>query len=241
MINIVVPIAAKSYFFDEKNYGFPKPFIEICGKTMLELCVCNFSSIESKQFIFIVRENDVNRFGLSDAINVLTNNNAKIIAIKGETSGMACSVMLACEFIDNDTPLLIVNMDQVFELNLNDELKKFESFDAGVLSFESIHPRFAYVKTDKNNLVLEAYEKKPISKNAIAGFFYFKKGSDFMRAAKNMIKKDVNYENKYFVAPTLNQLILENKKILNSTIPKNKYWTFYSHAKIDEYERSKNA
>ncbi|WP_426705003.1 hypothetical protein [Campylobacter jejuni] len=57
----------------------------------------------------------------------------------------------------------------------------------------------------------------------------------------SVIKKDVNYEGKYFIASTLNELILQDKKIINISIDKDRYFTFYSHAKINEYERIKNA
>ncbi|EGF1230161.1 glycosyl transferase family 2, partial [Campylobacter jejuni] len=76
---------------------------------------------------------------------------------------------------------------------------------------------------------------------AIAGFYYFNKAEFFVKSAFDMIKKDVNYEGKYFIAPILNELILQDKKIINISIDKNRYFTFYSHAKINEYERIKNA
>ncbi|TKX30602.1 glycosyltransferase family 2 protein [Campylobacter estrildidarum] len=241
MLNIVVPIAGKSYFFDDKKDGFPKPFMEICGKTMLEHFVKNYENIKDKRFIFILKEEDVRYYHLDDAINILTNNESKIIILKNETKGMACSALMAIDEIDNDDSLLIVNMDQIFDYELNKFIAIFSSYDAGVLSFENIHPRWAYVKTDDKKFVLEASEKKPISKNAIAGIYYFSKGKYFIKAVFNMIKKDVNFEGKYFIAPALNELILENRKILNITIDKNRYFTFYSHAKIAEYERIKNA
>lgn len=241
MLNIVVPIAGKSYFFDESKDGFPKPFIEICGKTMLEHFVENFSSIENKRFIFVLQERENKKFHIDDAILVLTNNASEIITLKNETGGMVCSVMMAVDFIENDEPLLVVNMDQVFELDLNEMIEKFKPYDAGVLSFESVHPRWAYVKCNSEGFVLQAYEKQPVSKNAIAGFYYFKNGKYFMNAAKIMIKKDVNYGGQYFIAPLLNELILENKSVFNISIDKNSYYTFYSPAKINEYERIKNA
>ncbi|EAH6268139.1 glycosyl transferase family 2, partial [Campylobacter jejuni] len=77
--------------------------------------------------------------------------------------------------------------------------------------------------------------------NAIAGFYYFNKADFFVKSAFDMIKKDVNYEGKYFIASTLNELILQDKKIINISIDKDRYFTFYSHAKINEYERIKNA
>ncbi|MFK0483636.1 glycosyl transferase family 2, partial [Campylobacter jejuni] len=168
-------------------------------------------------------------------------NQSKIIILKNETQGMVCSVLMAIDEINLNDSLLIVNMDQIFEYDLNEVISELSLNDAGVLSFESVHPRWAYVKCDKNNFVLEAFEKKPVSKNAIAGFYYFNKADFFVKSAFDMIKKDVNYEGKYFIASTLNELILQDKKIINISIDKNRYFTFYSHAKINEYERIKNA
>ncbi|MBW1423673.1 sugar phosphate nucleotidyltransferase, partial [Campylobacter jejuni] len=194
-----------------------------------------------KRFIFILKEEDVKRYHLDDAINVLTNNQSKIIILKNETQGMVCSVLMAIDEINLNDSLLIVNMDQIFEYDLNEVISELSLNDAGVLSFESVHPRWAYVKCDENNFVLEAFEKKPVSKNAIAGFYYFNKADFFVKSAFDMIKKDVNYEGKYFIASTLNELILQDKKIINISIDKDRYFTFYSHAKINEYERIKNA
>ncbi|EAH5676880.1 glycosyl transferase family 2 [Campylobacter upsaliensis] len=241
MINIVVPMAGSSFFFDEKKDGFIKPFVEICGKTMLELFIENYAFVENKRFIFILKEEDVRSFHLDEAISVLTHHKASILTTKNETAGMLCSALLAVELIENDDPLLVVNSDQIFKFDLNAKLAEFENYDAGVLSFESIHPRFAYVKCDERNLVLEAFEKRPMSKNAVAGFYYFKKGRFFVEAAKRTIRKDMSLNGKFFIAPLLNELILQNKKILNNKIDKNAYHTFYSKEKINEYERIKNA
>ncbi|EGN1148293.1 glycosyl transferase family 2, partial [Campylobacter jejuni] len=213
----------------------------ICGKTMLEHFVKNYENVKNKRFIFILKEEDVKRYHLDDAINVLTNNQSKIIILKNETQGMVCSVLMAIDEINLNDSLLIVNMDQIFEYDLNEVISELSLNDAGVLSFESVHPRWAYVKCDENNFVLEAFEKKPVSKNAIAGFYYFNKADFFVKSAFDMIKKDVNYEGKYFIASTLNELILQDKKIINISIDKDRYFTFYSHAKINEYERIKNA
>ncbi len=241
MINIVVPIAGSSYFFNEDKDGFPKPFIEVCGKTMLQHCIENYSGIKDKQFIFILKDSENRRFHIDSAISVLTDNSAKVIVLKNETQGMACSVMMAVDFINNDTPLLMVNMDQILRLELNPIIERLSAYDSGVLSVESIHPRWAYVRCDESGFVIQAYEKQPVSRNAIAGFYFFKKGRYFMESAKRMIKKDMNYEGKYFVSPVLNELILENKKVFNIPIDKSCYHTFYSKDKIKDYERIFNA
>lgn len=105
---------------------------------MLEHFVKNYENVKNKRFIFILKEEDVKRYHLDDAINVLTNNQSKIIILKNETQGMVCSVLMAIDEINLNDSLLIVNMDQIFE---------------------SVHPRWAYVKCDENHFVLEAFEK----------------------------------------------------------------------------------
>ncbi|MEB2791998.1 hypothetical protein [Campylobacter upsaliensis] len=82
MINIVVPMAGSSFFFDEKKDGFIKPFVEICGKTMLELFIENYAFVEDKRFIFILKEEDVRSFHLDEAISVLTHHKASILTTK---------------------------------------------------------------------------------------------------------------------------------------------------------------
>lgn len=238
MINILIPLAGKNQFFSENEYPFPKPLIEFNGKTMIEHVIDNFLSIEKeKQFIFIVNEEDCKKYHLDNVLNILTSHTCKIIKLTNDTKGAACSAMMAVEYIDNNTPLIISNADQLFNTNLQDVVSTFKNSDAGVITFESIHPRWSYVRLDKQNHVTETAEKRPISKSAIAGFYYFQKGSDFINSSSKMIKKDANINGLYYISPTLNEMVLENKTITIFQIENSKYHTFYTPQKIQEYER----
>ena len=92
-------------------------------------------------------------------------------------------------------------------------------------------------RLNEKNKVTETAEKRPISKSAIAGFYFFKRGSDFINASSKMIKKDANLNGLYFISPSLNELVLENKLIDIYKIDNEKYHTFYTPSKIKEYER----
>ncbi|WP_323596052.1 glycosyltransferase family 2 protein [Aliarcobacter butzleri] len=238
MINILIPLAGKNQFFPEAEYPFPKPLIEFNGKTMIEHIIDNFSSIQKeKQFIFIVNSEDCKKYHLDNVLNILTNHTCKIIKLENETKGAACSAMMAVEYIDNDTPLIISNADQLFDMCLDEVIKSFGNSDSGVITFESIHPRWSYVRLDSENRVTETAEKRPISKSAIAGFYYFKKGSNFIYSSAKMIKKDANVNGSYYISPVLNEMVLENKTINIFQIENFKYHTFYTPQKIKEYER----
>ena len=240
MINILIPLAGKNQFFPEAEYPFPKPLIELNDKTMIELVINNFDSVkEEKQFIFIVNSDDCKKYHLDNVLNLLTNENCQIIKINNETKGAACSAMMAIEYINNDDSLIIGNADQLFDDDMSEIIDSFKDVDGGVVSFESIHPRWSYARVDDNNYIVETAEKRPLSKHAIAGFFYFKKGKDFIDSAMNMIKKDANVNGLYYVSPTLNEMVLYNKKLIIKTIDNNKYHTFYTPQKVQEYERLK--
>ena len=238
MINILIPLAGKNQFFPESEYPFPKPLIEFNGKTMIEHIIDNFSTIEKeKQFIFIVNSDDCKKYHLDNVLNILTDHKCKIIKLDNETKGAACSAMMAVEYIANDIPLIISNADQLFDINIQDVLTNFTGIDAGVITFESIHPRWSYVRLNEKEEVTETAEKRPISKSAIAGFYYFKNGNDFISSASKMIKKDANINGLYYIAPSLNEMVLENKTIKIFKIENSKYHTFYTPLKIKEYER----
>mgnify|MGYP003705384929 CR=1 FL=1 len=51
-----------------------------------------------------------------------------------------------------------------------------------------------------------------------------------------MIKKGESLNGVFYISPTLNQMILEGKKIKMKKIANNTFHTFYTPQKISEYE-----
>jgi NDP-sugar pyrophosphorylase family protein len=238
-LNIVIPLAGKSIFFNDSEYIYPKPLIEINNKTMIQLVIENLSLIKSdKRFIFILNRQDCTKYHLDDVLSLLTDKKCDIIVLEKETKGAACSVLMAIDKINNGEPLIIANADQLFDIDLNKVLDTFDknSVDAGVICFEAVHPRWSFVRLNEKNKIIETAEKRPISKNAIAGFYYFKQGKDFVAAAMGSIRKDANVDGLYYISPTFNELVLSSKNLEIFSIPKEKYHTFYTPQKIKEYE-----
>lgn len=236
-MNILVPMAGRSQFFPDNDFPFPPQLLEISGRTMIERVVENLATVSPvSNFIFVLNNEDCRRYYLDSTLDIVTGGHCNIVRLEGETRGSACSALMAIDFINNDVPLLIANSDQIFDVQLDTLLSPLSEADAGVVTFESVHPRWSYVKCDENGLVVETAEKRPLSKNAIAGLYFFRYGRSFVEAAMQMIRKDDSVNGSYFVAPVLNQLVLQGMRIATSKIANDKYHTFYMPQKIADYE-----
>lgn len=209
---------------------------------MIQYVISYLNQIKREtRYIFVVNRADCRKFHLDNTLRLLTNGNCQIVYQDGDAKGAVCSALLASEYINNDDPLIISNGDQYIEEDLNQVLDKFErkKVDAGLICFDSVHPKWSFVRIEGADQVVETAEKNPISRNAIAGFYYFRKGSDFIHAAMSTISKDSQVNGLYFIAPTYNELVLEGKSVQMHKIDNAQYHSFYSLQKIQEFEKDR--
>jgi HAD superfamily hydrolase (TIGR01509 family) len=211
-INIIIPMAGYGSRFANAGYAFPKPLIDINGKPMIQLVVENLHI--DGQYIFIVQKEHREKYSLDLLLNNIAPN-CKIVQVGEVTEGAACTVLLAKEFIDNSTPLLIANSDQYLEWDSNEFLycSSGDNIDGCISTFHNTHPKWSYAKLDDNGFVTEVQEKKPISTMATTGIYYWSKGSDYVKYAESMIKKNIRVNNEFYVCPVYNEAILDGKKI----------------------------
>lgn len=236
MINVLLPAMGTSTFY--KDSYFPKPLYEINGKTMLELVIENYKELNPKQYVFVFSEEDCLKFHIDSSAKILSPA-SRVIKLRNQTAGALCTCLMAIEYIHDDTPLIIVNSDQIILTDYQKVVSHFEEQgdDAGVITFPSIHPRWSYARKVGDEVV-EVAEKRPLSRDAIAGFYYYKHGSDFIEAAEKAILKRSNLDGKYYISSSMNELILAGKKVGYFDIEKDQYRSFYSPAKVKEYEDS---
>jgi len=211
-INVLIPMAGAGSRFSEAGYSFPKPLIEVFGRTMIELVVKNLN-IEGR-FIFIVQRKHDEIYNLSKYLQMLKPD-CEVVHVDGLTDGAARTALLAAELIDSDTPLLIANSDQYIEWDSNEVMYQFSAkdCDGGILTFESTHPKWSFARTDQNGWVTEVAEKVPISNIATTGIYYWAKGSDFVKFASEMIRKDIRHNGEFYICPVYNEAIADGRKI----------------------------
>ena len=211
-LNILIPMAGAGSRFANAGYTFPKPLIDVNGKPMIQLVVDNLG-LEGT-YHFIVQKSHRQQYNLDNMLNLISPG-CRVIEVDGVTEGAACTSLLAKEFIDNDNPLFFANSDQFADWNPIEFMYKMQETDCdgGIVTFDSTHPKWSFASIDDNGIVMEVAEKNPISKHATVGFYYWKKGSDFVKYAEQMIEKDIRVNNEFYVCPVFNEAIKDRKKI----------------------------
>jgi HAD superfamily hydrolase (TIGR01509 family) len=220
-LNVLIPMAGAGSRFESAGYTFPKPLIDVEGKPMIQVVVENLNM--DANFIYIVQKKHREKYNLDTLLNLITNN-CKIIEVDGITEGAACTTLLAKELINNETPLVMANSDQFIDWDSNEFMYKMNetNCDGGILTFKSTHPKWSFVKIDEFGNVTEVAEKKPISDIATVGVYFWKKGSDYVKYAEQMIDKNIRVNNEFYVCPVFNEAISDRKKIKIFNI--NKMW-----------------
>jgi dTDP-glucose pyrophosphorylase len=238
-MQIMIPLAGKSPFFSSEHYFFPKSLIEVDGTPMIERVISNLAVIAAdQQFIFVLPAQDIVRFSMDRTLKLLTDGRCAIVGLQAATKGALCSALMAIDQLDMAAPLIIANGDQVIDADLSRIVDGFRSSNAqaGVVVFDSVHPRWSYVATDDAGRVLQAAEKQAISRNAVAGFYYFETAATFVRAAMRSIETNASYNGHFFIAPCLNEIILEGGLVTTARVASDAYHSFYSPEKINQYE-----
>lgn len=234
-MKILVLMAGDSKAFASDVYKFPKFLLEVDGKPLIQHLVNSFSNLKESDFIFIVKKSESHKYHIDNVIKLLLPNST-ILKVEGETKGAACSALFAVDHINSDKPLLITNGDQILDINYADFIDKSANYDASTIIFDSVHPRWSYVKLDDKNEVIEASEKRPISNNATAGTYFYKKGKYFVDSATEMIRKDVNVNGLYYICPAFNEMILKNKAISTYKIKQSQYHQITNPQELKSYE-----
>jgi len=214
-VKILIPMAGEGSRFIKEGYTFPKPLIDVNGKPMIQTVVENLDF--DCEYIFLVRKEHVEKYeGMLDTLGRITNDRFRHVVVDGLTEGAVCTALLAEKYIDNDEDLLIANSDQFIEYEPENfkAFKNLTNTDAIVFTFNAVHPKWSFVRTNARGYIVEVAEKRPISNIATCGIYWYRKGSDFVRYAKQMVEKDIRVNNEFYIAPVYNELIADGKSLL---------------------------
>ena len=176
--NIVIPMAGLGTRFEEKGYKNKKPFIDVNGKPMIQRVIENLDmEFDPKyEFILICLQEDYEKYDFSIFDDIIGHDNWEVICLPKLTEGAAQTLLASKPYIDNDTPMMSMNSDQLVEWDNEKMFKEFDKHDGGIPCFYGEGNAWSYAGLDKDGFVTEVVEKKQVSDYATAGYYYWSKG-----------------------------------------------------------------
>lgn len=212
MVTIVIPAAGAGQRFKDAGYKEPKPLIPVLGKPMIQRVVDNITPHQESRAVVVGQ-------GLDDLVRGLES--TEVISILLPTRGAVDTILKARDYITNN-PLLIANCDQLVDFDVDDFIAK-SAPSGSLVTFRSSKPHHSYVDTvpafleqgmgvlqespPECNYVHDIKEKEVISNQAVAGVYYFTKGTDFLKAADEVIKQNKRYNNEFYTSSVIAEMI----------------------------------
>ncbi|WP_058088118.1 glycosyltransferase family 2 protein [Aquabacterium parvum] len=216
---------------------FPAFMAEVKGAPLIQRIVESCAGLQPDWIGIACQSKEIDNYQIWELPRLL-HPKASFLATNSITHGAACTALLASEHIDNEDELLILGVNEYIDADFTTIIQRFRDrrLDGGVLTFPSIHPRYSYVKTSADGLVQQAAEKRPISNTAAATFFWYRRGSDFVMAAKDVIRKNDHVNDLYYISPTINQMLLRQKRIGIEALENGQYHPFKTTRQIENFE-----
>lgn len=200
---VIVPAAGESQRFKNKGIRISKPFIRFSWKDsdkkrMIDYAIMGAASSLSSHLIIGMK--------LEDCIQYREQYPNSICVSILSSTGQADTLLQILRSVNiKNSPILVLNSDQMFTYPLATFVKQSESFDVALLTFDTKrNPAYSYV--DAYPEFTQAVEKQPISDWAIAGAFYFKDASCLLTALQQQKADSANSNKEPYLSEAINYI-----------------------------------
>ena len=217
----VIPMAGKGQRFKDQGILKPKFLIKTKGRTLFEWSVRSLPLDIASKAIFVCldeheKKYDVKNFIKKNMEKIFPSLSYEIILLDKTTDGQVETVLYAKEHINNDSTLVIYNIDTYFEsTRLKSKLLtiKNTNIDGLLGAINSHDSKLSFIELD-SEFVKRTKEKEAISNIASTGLYVFTRGKDFVNAAELMLSNNSKTNNEYYVSELYNILIKQGKKFV---------------------------
>lgn len=235
MVNVLILAADDSSDFS--GGGYPVCLTEIGGVTLLETVAQRISEIPNSTLTIALSEHATNKWHLEDLVKNFSMKVA-IRRIDAKTAGATCTALLATSDLPPEEQLLILNGNEFLDFDYHEMLTRFavQNADAGIVYFDSLHPRYSYARVDEAGFVQETAEKRPISRHATAGFYWFRTKQLFFESASKQLIKQAQVDGLYYVCPLMNELILMGSKVRAEKISQTQFFPLKSERQLSKFD-----
>ena len=234
-MKVIISMSGLSRRFAAAGYTIPKFMIDVDGKKVIEHIVELYP--QDSEFIFIINDEHSKDQELCEFLDNLDIDRLTICSVPVHKKGPVYSIEQFEHHIEDDEQVIVNYCD--FSMNFNyDDFEEFVNetqCDGCVVCYTGFHPHmlgsdnYAFCKVDEHNKIAEIREKEPFTDNkmtefASTGTYYFKKGSYVKKYFKELIEKDINIKDEYYVSLVHNLLIEDGLTNLVYEVPHMLQW-----------------
>ena len=190
-LHLIMPMGGRGSRFAEQGFDAPKPLLELKGKPFFFWSVRSVEKfLPLSGITFVVLREHLEQYGIDRTI-LSYFPGAEICVLPEVLAGAVLTCLEGVKRLDADTPVLFNDCDHMFRS------RAFEQYwetgesgtDGALLTFSSSLPRYGYVRTDADGLVVETAEKRVISDQAVCGCYYFGCRRTFEEAADRYLSE----------------------------------------------------
>lgn len=163
--------------------------------------------------IILLKDDSVYKFIDEYLENSNLINSYSIITLHKETSGSICTSLMAVPYL-LEKSVIISALDQMFENEINHVKYIDERGDFDIIApiYKSDDKTLCYILKDDDEKVIQLFEKKPVSNEAILGIYIIKNFSNFLEHCHNLLIRYKGFKNRIFY----------NSDVINSYIGREK-------------------
>jgi len=218
-------MAGKGSRFREYGYRVAKPLIKVKGSPMVIRTINSMPNQD--KWIFLPRKDDMDKYPIEKTLRKFSNDSV-VHPVDRHTSGQAATCLLAKDFIDDDSELIIASSDyeHVYNNKLWQLILDDHTIDGAIWTYRSGSmalkdpEKFAYCRVRKDGITIDkVVEKKIISDTPnldplVVGTFWYRRAADFKDAANNMIENNITVNGEHYVGTSINFLVKKGKKFV---------------------------
>ncbi|MFI3163961.1 MAG: glycosyltransferase family 2 protein [Bacillota bacterium] len=222
-MTVIITMAGLGSRFRKVGYNCPKYMIEAKGKSLFEWSMDSLIGYNDyvNKYVFVVRKEDNSADFIKMQCVKYGIENVDIVEIDYLTDGQATTCMLAIPYCEQDSSIMIYNIDTYVEPN---EMKYADiTGDGHIPCFNAEGEHWSFARLDDNGNVVEVREKKRISDNCTLGAYYFSSAELYKNIYNEFYIDDTNSEkNEKYIAPMYNYMIQKGMKITISMVDADK-------------------
>lgn len=218
-MKLIIPMAGRGTRVRPHSHTTPKPLLPVAGTMIIERIVETFARTLDRtvtEIVYILGP-DFGKEIEATLTEMSERHNAKAIFKVQETAlGTAHAVACADEHLEGE--VIIVFADTLFD---SKEKVSVEDADSVIWLKEVDDPSRFGVAVHEGDKITGFVEKpsEPISKLAIIGVYYFRKGEDLMKEIQYLIDNDITgHGREYQLTDALDRLLKDGKIFRKATV-----------------------